>query len=305
MSVIATPRTLTDQQAGIALGLVTVAIWGAYLAMNRYGTASGLTMADLTLLRFGPAALILLPWLLRHDPARLAGVGWRRGLVMTLVLGPGFMYLAVGGYYFAPLAHGAVFQPSGLIVSGLVLGALVLGESVRPIHILGMAVIISGLALVAGPTLFSGGTHAFIGDMLFFTAGSCWALFTVLAKKWATPPIAAAAIIAVLSSAVFVPYYLATQSFDRLAALPLPNLLSQLAVQGVLAAVVATVTFTRAAQLIGAGRVSAFPALVPGLAILIGVPITGEWPGPVQVLGIAVVVLGLLISIGAFHRPRR
>ena len=131
------------------------------------------------------------------------------------------------------------------------------------------------------------------------------ALFTVLAKKWATPPIAAAAIIAVLSSAVFVPYYLATQSFDRLAALPLPNLLSQLAVQGVLAAVVATVTFTRAAQLIGAGRVSAFPALVPGLAILIGVPITGEWPGPVQVLGIAVVVLGLLISIGAFHRPRR
>lgn len=45
---------LSDTQRGYLLGLFTVTIWGSYLAMNRYGTASGLTMADMCLLRYGP-----------------------------------------------------------------------------------------------------------------------------------------------------------------------------------------------------------------------------------------------------------
>ncbi|RAH97733.1 hypothetical protein DLJ53_28225 [Acuticoccus sediminis] len=305
MTVLDRRQALSDTQLGLVLGLVTVCIWGAYLAMNRFGTASGLTMADLTLLRFGPAMLILGPWLLRHDPANLAGIGWPRGILFALILGPSFMYLAVGGYYFSPLAHGAVFQPSGLIISGLVLGTVILGETIRPTQIIGLVVIISGLALVAGPNLFRGGNHAWLGDLLFFTAGSSWGLFTALAKRWAVQPLAATAVISVLSGVVFVPFFLLTDTFDRILALPLPSLVSQVLVQGVLSGLIATITFTRTAQLIGAGRASAFPALVPGIAILIGVPITGEWPTTMQVVGIAVVVVGLLTSIGFLSRRRR
>ena len=305
MSVLDHRRALTDTQAGFALGFCTVLIWGAYLAMNRFGTASGLTMADLTLLRYGTATLLLTPWLLMHDPATLAGVGWKRGMVLALILGPNFMYLAVGGYYFAPLAHGAVFQPSGLIVSGLLLGMIVLRERIRPSHFVGILIIIFGLAVVAGPNLFHGGDRAWIGDLLFFTAGSSWALFTVLAKRWAVSPLAATAIVSVLSGVVFVPLFLTTETFSRILALPAPVLVGQVLVQGVFSAVVATITFTRAAQLIGASRVSVFPALVPGIAIMIGIPIMGEWPTPLQVTGIATVVLGLLTAIGAFRRPQR
>lgn len=295
---------LSDTQRGYLLGLFTVTIWGSYLAMNRYGTASGLTMADMCLLRYGPAALIMLPYFLRHQPATLGGIGWRRGLVLTMILGPSFTYLAVGGYYFAPLAHGAVFQPSGLILSGLVLGIVVLREPLTPLHMLGVAIIVGGLAVVAGPALFSGGANAWMGDCLFFLAGCSWGLYTVLSKRWATPPITATALISVLSGAVFVPLFVATETFERLAALPLPNLLSQLVIQGALSAVVATIAFTRAAQLLGASRVSAFPALVPVVAILIGVPVTGEWPTLLQAVGIVLVVTGLMTAIGAFRLRR-
>ncbi|WP_075219082.1 DMT family transporter [Acuticoccus yangtzensis] len=305
MSVIAERRGLSETQVGIMLGLVTVAIWGAYLAMNRFGTASGLTMADLALVRYGIGTLVLLPWLITHSPATLGGLGWRHGIIMTMILGPSFMYLAVGGYYFAPLAHGAVFQPSGLIVSGLVLGAFVLGETIRAAHLVGIVIILAGLSLVAGPALFQGGNHAFLGDILFFIAGSSWGLFTVLAKRWRSDPIAATAAVSILSGVVFVPLFIATDTFERLAALPWPSLVAQVVVQGVLAAVVATITFTKAAQLIGASRVSVFPALVPGIAILIGAPVTGEWPSLTQASGIAVVVVGLLTAIGTFQRRRR
>jgi drug/metabolite transporter (DMT)-like permease len=37
---------------------------------------------------------------------------------------------------------------------------------------------------------------------------------------------------------------------------------------------------------------------VPAAAILIGIPVTGEWPGLLQCVGLGVVSIGLLIAAG-------
>jgi hypothetical protein len=92
---------------GIAAGLAVVVIWGGYLALARVGISGGLGAMDFAVLRYGVAGLVMLPWLLGHDPVRLAGVGWRKGALLALFAGPPFILLAVGGYAFAPLAHGA------------------------------------------------------------------------------------------------------------------------------------------------------------------------------------------------------
>ena len=51
--------------------------------------------------------------------------------------------------------------------------------------------------------------------------------------------------------------------------------------------------YSRAIVLLGAARAALFASLVPVLAILIGVPLTGEVPDTVQWAGLTLVTAGL------------
>ena len=70
-----------------------------------------------------------------------------------------------------------------------------------------------------------------------------------------------------------------------------------------LAGVAAMLCYTRAVQLLGAGRAAIFPALVPVTAIVVGIPLTGEFPTPSQFAGLAVVTLGMLVALGVVRLP--
>jgi drug/metabolite transporter (DMT)-like permease len=71
--------------------------------------------------------------------------------------------------------------------------------------------------------------------------------------------------------------------------------------QGLGAGLVAVLAYSRAAALLGSGRAGFFGALVPGAASLLAIPVLGEVPTTLQVLGIVAVVLGLLIAFGALR----
>ena len=80
-------------------------------------------------------------------------------------------------------------------------------------------------------------------------------------------------------------------------------LIAQFVVQGVLTGFVSLVAFGRAIHILGVGRASLFPALVPVAAILLGIPIIGEFPTLSQTVGLAVVTGGLLVALSAGSRP--
>jgi drug/metabolite transporter (DMT)-like permease len=200
------------------------------------------------------------------------------------------------GFLFAPLSHGAVVQPAAITVAGLAFGALVLGDRLTRTRVAGAGVIVAGLALVAGPAAIDGGLRALVGDALFAFAGLMWAGFAVLSKRWGVSPIAATAVVSVLSAAIYDPLFLASRGADALLAQPPATLVQQVVVQGVLSGVVAVFAFGRAVELLGAARAAAFPALVPVVAILAGVPLTGELPYIVQAAGLLTVSLGLLVT---------
>src|SRR5215468_11242457 len=109
---------------GLFLGVGAALIWGGYLAFARAGVAEGLRPEDFALLRFGVSAVIMLPYLLKNGVANLAGVGWRRGLVLALFAGPLFMMLIPAGFLYAPLPHGAVIPPSSTVVCSMLLAAI-------------------------------------------------------------------------------------------------------------------------------------------------------------------------------------
>jgi drug/metabolite transporter (DMT)-like permease len=245
------------------------------------------------------AGLIMLPVLARAGIANLAGVGWWRGLVLTVCAGPLFMLVVAGGYTLAPLAHGAVVPPSSTIVFTTILAALVLGDRPTRGRMIGVGVILVGLVCVAGGGLISGkGEATWLGDLMFASAGFTWAWFTVLQKRWGIAPMQATAAVSVLSLVLLLPPYLIWSGFERILALPPSDLAIQIVMQGVLAGAVAVVAYAAAVVILGASRAALFPAMVPVTAMVIGIPLTGEWPTPLQWIGIAVVMAGLMAAIG-------
>jgi drug/metabolite transporter (DMT)-like permease len=289
---------------GLAAGLAAATLWGLYLALSRAGVVGGLTGLDIAVIRYGVAGLITLPLFAPRGWPLIRRIGWLRAVVLAALAGPPFVLAGVGGYAFAPLAHGALIQPATVTVGSLVLAALWLGDRPTRARLLGVGVILAGLAVVAGPGLFAGGAMTPLGDAMFLAAGLMWAVFAVLSKRWRVGPVEGTIVVSVLSGVVLVPLVAATAGFGRVLALPTGELAAQALVQGVLSGVVAVIAFATSVRWLGASRAAVFPALVPISATLIGIPVAGEWPTALQLAGLALVVAGLGLAVGVVRRTR-
>lgn len=282
---------------GLMLGLLAATIWGCYIAMTNHGMRLGLTAADLAFIRYSTSGLLLLPWLLGHSPATLARIGWRKGAVLAILAGPPFVLVGASGFLFAPLAHSAVIQLGSVALVGVILSASMLGERVTRRGIAGLVTVVLGLAIIAGPGLLEGGSSVWKGDLLFLGAGSMWALFTVLQRRWRINPIAATAVVSVLSGLVYAPLYFMWIGAGAILSKGWAVLATQVLVLGVLSGVVALFAFSRAVEYLGPGRASVFPALAPAIAILAGLPIAGVAPTPLQIAGLAVLTIGMFFAV--------
>lgn len=285
--------------AGLGWGLVAAAIWASYTVLARLGVKAGLSPMDLTLLRFVPG-IALLPLLWRWGLAGLGGIGWTRGLVLALLAGPGFSLLFMTGFSLAPLAHGAVIAPACQMLASLVLSAWLAQQPLSRESVLGAGFVVLGLASMGGDSVLHGQGHATLaGDALFALAGSCWGLFGALSRRWHVDPVRVTVVVAVLSFVLFAPLFFAVSDVSSLRRAGGGMLALQLLAQGLGAGLVALLAFNRAAALLGSGRAGFFGALVPGAASLLAIPVLGEVPSLLQVLGIVAVVFGLLLAFGA------
>ena len=291
------PSTL---RAGVAWGLLAAAIWASYSVLARLAVKSGLSPGDLTLLRFAPGAVLMAPLLWRWGWRDLAGIGWRHGLVLALLAGPGFSLFYMSGFALAPLAHGAVITPACQMLTGLAASAWLARQGWTRESALGAGGVVLGLACMGGDSLLHAENRLTLaGDALFAAAGACWGLFGALSRRWQVDPLRVTAVVVVLALLMFLPGYLWLSDLSRLARATPAMLGWQLLAQGLGAGLVAVLAFSRAAALLGSGRAAFFGALVPGAASLLAIPVLGEVPSALQVLGIVAVVAGLLVAFGA------
>ena len=305
MSKNLTPSERPSSMAAGYLFGMTMALGAAMsFAMARAGALRGLAPDDMILARAAVAGAVMLPFLVRWGLPTLAGIGWRRGLVLLLTGGPLFAFLQTGGYAYAPLAHGAVIAPSTVTILSTIGAVVLLGERLTGWHMIGGATVIAGVALVSwhgfsAPAL-TGTT--WIGDLMFVASSVLWAGFTILMRKWRLDPVRATAVVAVLTALVVVPGYMAHHGLDRLVALPADALLAQGLAQGLVQGVITILAYSKAIAILGVSRAVLFPAIVPAISILIGIPLVGEWPDTTQVAGLALVTFGLLAAVGLIGR---
>lgn len=272
-------------------------------AAARAGILDGLGAVDMIFARYVVAGLLMLPLLLRYGIRSLAGLGPRRALVLTVLGGAPFALLQTSGYAFAPLAHGAIIAPSTVTIVSTIGATVFLHERLSRGHVLGAGVVLVGIVLIGWDGLtHPSGERAWLGDLLFFASSVLWAGFTLLLRHWRVPALQATAVVAVLSFVVTTPAYLLLAGIPHLLALPLRVLAVQGIVQGGLQGAITMIAYSQAVTLLGVSRAVLFPAVVPAVSVLVGIPIVGEIPSALQVAGLCLVTLGLLATVGLFQR---
>jgi drug/metabolite transporter (DMT)-like permease len=277
---------------GTLCGILAAAGWAAGFVAAKHGIAVGFAPADIAFDRFFWSGLVLIPVVARQGIADLGGVGWRRGLVMTVLAGPPQAMMAYTGFILVPLGHGTTIQPACAALGGLILASLVLGERASATRMIGGGIIVLGLVVFGVESLETIGRHGIGGDLLFAMAGLFWATFGILLRQWRVSGVHAAVIVSAVSVIVFAPLHAVFVGYGGLMRISLTENLIQIVVQGVCAGALPIYLFARSVILLGAGRASTFPALVPSFALLIGYLALGIVPSIAQVIGLVIVVIG-------------
>jgi len=309
------PRTV-----GLTAAVVTVLLWTAFIVVARASAAHTLAPMDLALMRILGASSMLLPWAWwRMRPARQRGerVGSLLGLSplplgVTLQAGffGGLLYavLAYTGFFYAPASHASVLMPGSLPLWTTLLAVWLLHERLSSARVLGLALIVAGDLLVGGASLlraFDGG-DVWRGDLLFMAAASCWAAYTVTARRHGVDPIGATMAITALAFVVFVPLYLLAVLGGLLTShilqAPWYELAFQLGMQGIGSVVISGITFTYMVRHYGPVRSTMITALVPGLSAMAAVLLLGEPLHWNLLAGLACVTTGILLGVRA-QRP--
>jgi drug/metabolite transporter (DMT)-like permease len=278
---------------GVLCGAGSALFWALGFVAAKHGVMVGMSPLVLSLHRFVWPGLALAPTLTVDRPGNLGGLGWRRGIAITLFGGLPLALWSYIGYVYVPLGHGSIIQPSCAAVGGLVLARFVLREPLPLRRIAGAVIIVLGLAVIGVEALQTMGAQGILGDLLFVVAGSSFAVFATMLQLWRISPMRAAAVTSALSL-VGLPILLFT--YDNFVAAGLYENLLQAIVQGVFAGPAAIYLFTRAVILLGAGRAALYPSLVPPFSLLIGLLTLGEVPSLPQIVGLVVVIIGFRLT---------
>ena len=282
---------------GVLCGTGAAFGWAAGFVAAKHGISIGFSPADLAFHRFFWSGLALLPIASRDGIKDIGGIGWGRGLLMSVLGGPVQAMVAYTGFILVPLGHGTTIQPACAALFGLILSVVMLHEYASAQRIFGGVTIIAGLLVFGAESLTTIGGKGVGGDLLFVTAGFFWAMFGTLLRQWRISANRAVAVVGILAVVFYAPLYVLLVGFHGMLRESLAENLLQVLVQGVIAGMLPIYLFARAVILIGAGRAATFPALVPGFGLIIGYLALGVIPSIPQLIGLVIVVIGFRFTM--------
>jgi drug/metabolite transporter (DMT)-like permease len=286
----------------VAAAVAAMLLYGAQFVLSRWSIQRTLSVWDLGALRFLVAGLLCLPFALRRGGG--PRLGWARWLVLAVAAGAPYTLIMYGGLSLAPAAHGAVIIPGATPVVSALLAWAWLGERPWPTRVLGLAAIVVGLVLVGSPGVPGLGAATWAGDVLFAVAGVLWGLYTVAARAWRADPWQATAAVWALSL-TSVPVYAVLVGPTPLLRAPRGEVVFQAIYQGVGVAIVALALYSFSIRVLGAPVASLFMPLTPVFGVLLGIPVLGEVPGAVQLVGMLTVTAGMVVAAAPARRARR
>ncbi len=276
--------------------LLTVGLWSANFVVVKAAVAS-VGPLTFTSSRFIVAAVTLFLLVrLRQGPVRPP-----TRTAITLV---GLGMLGFGGYQVLwtlgltqiTAGDSALIIAAAPVLTALLAGAVGMDRLTAP-KLTGALVAIAGVAVVvaAGHRLSLGASLA--GDLLTLGAAVLWAIYTVSGTRMlrSVDPLQATAWAVLGGTLVLLPFGVGEILARGAPELTLPVVIAVL-YSGSLAVGIANVFVFNAIRLVGPTRVTVSQFLVPAGAVLLGAIFLAEPVGPAQVVGGAVIVLGVALT---------
>jgi drug/metabolite transporter (DMT)-like permease len=311
---------LSPKAVGITAAATTICIWTMFIVVARYMAHKSLTPWDIVACRIVGAALVLLPWgywmvhkrrlvhpagALHHSWLGMSPLARRTTVLLGAFGGVGYAVLAYNGFLYAPAAHASVLLPGMLPLSTALVSVWLLGEHLGRARIAALALIFAGAISVGGASLlkaFEGG-DVWKGDLLFVCASTCWAVYTVLTRKYQAQAVQATIAVVVFCAVAYLPAFvlavLAGWLPSHLAQAPFGEIAFQTFWQGMGSVVISGISFTKMVQHFGPVRSTMMTALVPGLSALGAVIFLGEPLHWNLLLGLALVTVGIVLGVRA------
>ncbi len=268
-------------------GLAVALIWAGWITISRWGIQQNLTAADITLLRFGTAAVVTIPLLFYVDWKAVSL--WR---VVLVGLGCGFPYtmLSFYGLTSIPAANAGVLVNGLLPIISVVLGWFWLKEAPLKSRWLGLGIIVAANVCMLAVGLTKASLTV---DWLFLVAAALVLSFYMTAVRvWQVPLLTIMVAVPWVNSLLFLPIWFFSESHFEQASMA--EILIQLGYQGILVSVCGLWLISFCVKRLGPVTGSVIMGLVPAITAVLGVIVLSETLQLLEWVGVISCTVGLI-----------
>jgi drug/metabolite transporter (DMT)-like permease len=304
---VTTSRRAAATSASAGLLLVAF-LWGATFATSKVAVGDVPPLASATL-RFGMAALVLLPLYMRERRGSAllphSSHAWLSLVLLAATAVFGYDALFFGGLTHAPSSDSILLIPTTNPIWTAIFAALILSERVTTRLRIGMVVALGGMALVllGGPSASFGGDRL-LGNLMFIGAAIVFGLSHVMGRIATrhVSPLGATTLAGFIGTLMLLPAALVEGGLGELRSAPLGFWLaiSFVAFGGT---ALGYVLWYRGVSQLGAGNTGFYTNLVPIFGLTLSAIFLGEYPTVLQVAG-GLVMLGAVVWATRRPRPR-
>jgi len=281
---------------GLISGAVVVLIWSGWLLISRYGVQGELSIWDIALIRFGIAALAVIPLVLMR-PLMVSQICEPRVVIAALNGGILYVLFSFAGLKLAEASN------AGILVNGMlpVIGVLLLLlYGVRP-----NAFQICGIVIVVGAnlSLIGGGAISAPALVMLLAAATSLSLYMFMIGIHGLKMEVVVVAIPVINAIVCLPLWLA---FDGiLTDAPMSEIALQAVYQGLIVSLIGTALFTICIHRAGSLMAALLMAFVPVTTPLLDGIVSGVSPDIALITIATVTTAGIaLCAVGAAF-PKR
>ncbi len=280
---------------------VTVALcWSGSWTAGKLGVAA-IPPFELSTIRFALAGILMLVI------ARVTGasLGLTR-LPLVIVAGAfgifGYNALVFYALTITPASDGALIVPTINPVLTVLLASFI-GERLTVNKLIGLAIAsVGALVVIATATGLTFSGERLLGDLLMLGGAACWSVYSILGTITTRhgSPLGVTAIACLAGAAMLFPLGFFEHGYADVPSWPLGAWLD-IAYLVVFATTVGFVLFYWAVRRFGAGLASMASYLVPIFALIQAVTILGERPEPLEVVGGAIILVGVRVATLRFR----
>lgn len=284
--------TNTQFAVGLFAGLGAMACFGSWPVITRYGALT-LDLPIIVFMRFVVPALFFLPVILRVG---LVPRGVPMPQLLLLIAGSGlpFFLCAAAALQFAPVAEAAPLMPG---TPPLIVGLYMMifeRHRFRPIQLLGLVLIVAGVAVIVGFRIFQ--SHAIVfGHFLALLAAALWSAYTIAFRNSGLTAVQCSAVVAAWSAFSALPFG-AFFVYEAWNAQLYSGLLAQFAMQGLGTGIVALFLFGISIRNLGPSEASAMVALSPVFSVALAYPLLDEVPEWSAIAGLVAMTAGVMFA---------